>query len=221
MARKRFDNLEPERQEQILSAAAAEFADRGYTGASVNRILEAVGLSKGVLYYYFEDKEDLFVTVLERAMVRLFEKTGMPLELEEAERWLGSLEADGYWDALKAMGHGQARVIRSQAWYARMARAWPRLREDPGARAAMDAVVDHGRRMVRALVRRGREAGLVRQDLPEGLLVECVLALDEAADRWVVERLDAVDDAELLALGDARVELIRDLLDARHEGWEK
>jgi AcrR family transcriptional regulator len=221
MARRRFDKLEASRQEQILAAAAAEFAERGYTGASVNRILEAAGFSKGVLYYYFEDKEDLFVTVLERAMARLLETTGMPLEVEEAERWLGSLAAEAYWDALKAMAVGQTRTLRSPAWYARLARAWPRLREDPGARAALETVVDHGRRMVRALVRRGREAGLVRRDVPEDLLVECVVALDEAADRWVAERLDRVDDVELLGLGDIRVELIRDLLDAGHEGWEE
>jgi AcrR family transcriptional regulator len=221
MAHPRFDGLDRDRQEQILAAAATEFAARGYGGASVNRIVEGAGLSKGVLYYYFEDKEDVFVTVVERAVSRLLEGMWMPGGVEGVERYLESLPAEGYWAAQRAMAREQVRLMRSPSWYAKLARAFPRLREEPGARLAMAGVVDQGRRLVRALVRRGRETGVVRRDVPEGLLVECYLALDEAVDRWLVERLDAVEEGGLEGLVDARAELIRDLLDVRHEGWEK
>lgn len=221
MARPRFENLEPKRQEQILAAAGAEFAERGYTGASVNRILESAGLSKGVLYYYFEDKRDLFATTLETAMLRLFEQSGMSGDLGVLEGWASSLSADDYWDALLAMSREEAVVARSNEWHARMARSWSRFREEPEARVATEQVVDVGRRMVRALVRRGRDLGLVRRDMPEDLLVDWFMALDEAADRWFVSRMGEVDEVELQELADMRVELIRDLLDARHEGWEQ
>jgi AcrR family transcriptional regulator len=193
MARPRFENLDTERQEQILAAAAAEFAERGYGGASVNRILEGAGLSKGVLYYYFEDKEELFVTTLQRAMGRLFEESGMKEGgLEEVERWVEALPAEGFWEALQAISREAAVVARSHEWWAQLARSWSRLREEPAARAAMEQVVDVGRRMARALIRRGRAIGLIRGDVPEALLVECFVALNEVTDRWIVERLGEV-----------------------------
>lgn len=221
MARPRFENLKPERQERILAAAGEEFAERGYAGASVNRILESAGLSKGVLYYYFEDKRDLFATALERAMLRLFEESGMLGEggVEAAERWVGALPADGFWDALLAMSREEAAIAFSDTWYARLARSWSRLREEPEARAATEQVVDLGRRMVRALVRRGQELELVRRDVPEDLLVDCFMALDEATDRWFVSQAEGAGGTELQELADLRIELIRDLLDAGHEGW--
>ena len=57
--------------------------------------------------------------------------------------------------------------------------------------------------------------------MPEDLLVDCFMALDEVTDRWIVDRLGEVEGVELNALADLRMELIRDLLDARHEGWER
>jgi len=222
VARPRFENLERERQERILAPAALEFAAHGYAGASVNRILDEAELSKGVLYYYFEDKEDLFVTTLQRAVGRLFEESGMSqFGLEDAERWVEGLPSEGFWEALLAMSREEAVVARSGEWWAVLARSWSRLREEPAARLAMERVVDLGRRMARALIRRGRELELIRQDVPEDLLVDCFMALDEVTDRWIVERLGEVEGVELNALADLRMELIRDLLDARHEGWER
>ena len=62
MPRKRFADLEQPRRNRILGAAAHEFAERGYEAASVNRIITEAGISKGSLYYYFDDKEDLVAT---------------------------------------------------------------------------------------------------------------------------------------------------------------
>ena len=68
MPRPRFDKLDPERQEALLDAAMRELAARGPEGASLNKVLADVGLSKGVAYYYFDDREDLFVTVISRVV---------------------------------------------------------------------------------------------------------------------------------------------------------
>ena len=55
-----------ERTMQIFIAAArSEFAANGYDGARTDRIAAGTGMSKGVLYHYFNSKDDLFVAVLE------------------------------------------------------------------------------------------------------------------------------------------------------------
>ena len=86
MARPRFDKTDPVKQEAILHAAAKEFAQVGYEGASINRILLAAGLSKGAFYYYFDDKADLAATVLAgeaRAWLETFHALAVPNTPEE------------------------------------------------------------------------------------------------------------------------------------------
>ena len=63
MPRPRFHKLPPAQQQAILGAALDEFATRGFSAASLNRIIEAAGISKGSMYYYFDGKEDLYAHV--------------------------------------------------------------------------------------------------------------------------------------------------------------
>ncbi len=63
---------DPERnQERILKAATGEFARFGLGGARVDRIAERAGANKRMLYYYYGNKEDLFLAVLEAAYARI------------------------------------------------------------------------------------------------------------------------------------------------------
>jgi AcrR family transcriptional regulator len=52
------------RRQQILDVAARLFAERGYHPTSVAEIVESLGVGKGVFYWYFESKEDLFLEIL-------------------------------------------------------------------------------------------------------------------------------------------------------------
>jgi AcrR family transcriptional regulator len=53
-------------QQSILRAAMAEFADKGLGGARIDAIAERAGINKRLIYYYFEGKDRLFLTVLEQ-----------------------------------------------------------------------------------------------------------------------------------------------------------
>lgn len=48
-----------DRRIEILKSAAAAFRRRGYHGASVDEIASALQMTKGNLYYYFRNKEDI------------------------------------------------------------------------------------------------------------------------------------------------------------------
>jgi TetR/AcrR family transcriptional regulator len=47
------------RRIEILKSAAAAFRRRGYHGASVGEIADALHMTKGSLYYYFRNKEEI------------------------------------------------------------------------------------------------------------------------------------------------------------------
>lgn len=58
-------------QQRILKAATAEFARAGLGGARVDRIAERAGANKRMLYYYYGNKEALFLAVMEASYERI------------------------------------------------------------------------------------------------------------------------------------------------------
>lgn len=69
-------------KEQILSSAALLFIEHGYCGLSMRQIAESVGVTKAALYYYFDNKEDLFLAILE-AYLQKVEKLIIDIQAEE------------------------------------------------------------------------------------------------------------------------------------------
>jgi AcrR family transcriptional regulator len=79
MPRVSQDQLEARRQE-ILAGARACFARYGYEGATVRRLEEETGLSRGAIFHHFRDKESLFLAVAEddaAAMVETVARHGL------------------------------------------------------------------------------------------------------------------------------------------------
>lgn len=56
-----------ERRDQLIAFATACFAERGYHDTSVADLVAGLGVGKGVFYWYFESKEQLFVEILRQA----------------------------------------------------------------------------------------------------------------------------------------------------------
>src|SRR6185437_10893896 len=73
------DQLDARRQE-ILAGARTSFARHGYEGATVRRLEEEIGLSRGAIFHHFRDKESLFLAVAEddaAAMVETVARDGL------------------------------------------------------------------------------------------------------------------------------------------------
>jgi AcrR family transcriptional regulator len=79
-------------QQSILRAAMVEFADAGLGGARIDRIAERAGINKKLIYYYFTNKDALFLAVMEQTYA----------DIREAEREL-HLEAAQPVDALRRL----------------------------------------------------------------------------------------------------------------------
>lgn len=69
-------DVSEERRNQILEAAARVFARAGFHEARMEDIRQEVGLSKGILYWYFKSKDDLITALLQQ----LFERDLSSLE---------------------------------------------------------------------------------------------------------------------------------------------
>jgi len=72
MARGRSANYDQQRDE-ILARAAELFANRGYTGTSMNEVAAACGVTKPALYHYFRDKDALLAAIAQHHVDHLEE----------------------------------------------------------------------------------------------------------------------------------------------------
>jgi AcrR family transcriptional regulator len=64
----KFRRRKADRPAEIVSAALAVFAEKGFAAAKLDEIARRAGVSKGALYLYFETKEDLFRAVVGQAI---------------------------------------------------------------------------------------------------------------------------------------------------------
>ena len=63
-----FNSLEESKRQRILNAALKEFAENGYEQASTNRIVKNAGIGKGMLFYYFNNKKELYQYLIDYSM---------------------------------------------------------------------------------------------------------------------------------------------------------
>lgn len=195
MPRPRFDHLDPDKRRRILAVAAEEFAARGFDDASLNRIIDLAGISKGAAYYYFDDKADLFATVIREGMEAFRPPAGAAFDVE-------ALDATTFWPAVLAAYRGLLDCIREQPWLTALGKMFYGPPPSPAVAALIAGQLDLARAWLARIVERGRAVGAIRTDLPGELLLTMLAAAGEAADRWFVanrERLDP-EDADHLAL---------------------
>ncbi|HEY9296928.1 MAG TPA: TetR/AcrR family transcriptional regulator [Phormidium sp.] len=77
-----------DKREQILQGAMQEFLAQGFTATSMDRVAKTAGVSKATVYSHFEDKEGLFVTLIERLAQRKFQLIMGSLSLSEEPKIL-------------------------------------------------------------------------------------------------------------------------------------
>lgn len=151
---------------RILDVAAQLFMQRGYRAVSINDIIHAAGVTKPTLYYYFGDKEDLFVQmglrVLESMRQPLAELVGANRPLSERLHAIATLLITGY--------EGDMRMMRHEMM--------EHLGETARARLSA-AFYQHLFAPLTAVMREASAAGLVRADLAPAMLAMLFLSLCE------------------------------------------
>lgn len=168
-----FLNLPEAKQERIIAAALAEFADKGYERASVNAMVSASGIAKGSLYQYFKDKKGIFlyifdfaIAMVRRTLVRVKEET-------QAEDFFTRLE--------KSLLAGVDFIRR----YPRIYNIYLKILFDqrvPEREKLLAAVRRFASDYLSSLVRQGVARGEIRPDLPVNTVI---FLLDALLDRFL------------------------------------
>jgi AcrR family transcriptional regulator len=178
-----------DRMEQTLLAAHGLFAERGYAAVKMDEIAASVGVTKPLLYNYFGNKEQLYITCMERA--------GDSLTATVAEA-VGATESPG--DALGAGVRAFFSFLDSDR------AAWAVLFDEtlPNSGEVAERVAEYRRQIVELV------SGSMLAQLPRGVrpaarieveaLSTALLGAAEALARWWLrtEEISAGDAAELL-----------------------
>lgn len=185
MPRPRFHKLPAEQQQSILRAAFEEFATHGFVDASLNRIIEEAAISKGSMYYYFDDKADLYAHVARVELGRLFERVGpfaVP-DVAEPKAFWAALARDYLRLMTALLGSPKLRALARDWLSASGGLSVAQLQSDL-ERAALP--------WFEKTLAAGQRVGAVRKDVPRDLLIAIVFGLGQTMDTWLVtQQLEA------------------------------
>ncbi len=204
--RPRFEKLPPEKRHSILEVAALEFGKAGYEGAALSAIIQAAGISKGALYYYFDDKADLFASTLE--YVDELVAQARPEAMQGAT-------AKTFWRLLGEFIGGAAEVIERYPWVVGLGRAFHHLPVEVRESARVGSYLAKKTAEVAGLIQWGQALGVIREDVPAELLQRLTMAVGEILDRWILDR--STDAAGLPAASELSLSVLRSLLETREE----
>src|SRR5918996_402229 len=183
------------RPEEILAAALASFAERGFAATRLEDVAARAGISKGTLYLYFKGKEELFEAVVRATLVPNIERLEAMAATFEGpsavllERLLLTFAAvvDSRVGAIPKL------VIAEAGNFPELARFY------------LDEVVRRGLRLIGSILRRGIGHGEFRP-IDVDHAVFCVIAPMLLAALWK-SSLEPYDDALLDAQALARAHL--------------
>ncbi|PEJ47743.1 TetR family transcriptional regulator [Bacillus sp. AFS002410] len=89
-----------QRRTKILEAAKQVFIENGYERTTMKHVMDASNVSRGGLYQYFANKEDLFEAILADSLSRVYDETRKKL----------NQKVDSYWELLLLRLFGESRV---------------------------------------------------------------------------------------------------------------
>jgi AcrR family transcriptional regulator len=153
------------RPAEILDAALAAFAERGFAATRLDDVAERAGITKGTLYLYFRSKEDLFKAVVRQELVPNIERAEAMAATASAPSLVLLEQLVGFFSQIVGSPLSAIpKLVLTEAGN------FPEL-----ARFYLEEVVDRGKALLRGLLERGVRAGEVRPIDTESA-VTCIIA---------------------------------------------
>ena len=141
-----------DRPEQIIKAALEVFGECGLANARLQDIAERAGVSKGTIYLYFPNKEELFREMIRRTAVAAIERAEQVVTQGTPTTQLLAFMR-GYWS-----------FVRTPVFSTIYRLVLGELHQFPDlAKFYAHEVVARGQRLLSGIIRRGSDAGEFRE----------------------------------------------------------
>lgn len=170
-----------ERRQQIVDAAKELFTQNGYAATRISDICDRAGIAKGLFYWYFDTKRDVFVEVA-----------------THMRRRLRTAQSDAFTPGADPLTHiceGAAATVHFVAEFANFFELIDVEGTDPSIRTALDERSDVYLDDVLALIRAGQEQGLIDDRDPYLLANGVLAAVSSVSDATRTNGVDADVDS--------------------------
>ena len=205
MPNSRFSKLEEEKQNLIIRTALEEFSAKNFDQASINQISKKAGLSAGNLYYYFENKEDLYMTVVDYVVNKLkFEHNGFSKPLKQG----------AFWDIIKEWLLKRVMISINDKAIGNFFNKLFEYNTSDDINSVEKRVNEKVRSEFRMIFDIGVSKGAIRNDLPMDFLFTLHLNLVITTHKWISanwDKFEGVDtnNIEINEFVDKAIELIK------------
>ncbi|MCE0763011.1 TetR/AcrR family transcriptional regulator [Pseudonocardia kujensis] len=163
MPRVSTDQLAARRQ-HILDGARRCFAAHGYEGATVRRLEQSTGLSRGAIFHYFRDKDALFLALAEQDARRMADVVAERGLVQVMRNLLDGTRVDP--------ADGAPDLDGDRSWLGTRLEVSRRLRTDPDFRERWQAHSAELTAATRERLERQAAAGALRDDVPVPVLAQ-------------------------------------------------
>ncbi len=187
------------KRERILDAAVLEIARHGYYGTTVSTIARRAGVADGTIYLYFKNKEDVLVSIFERAMQRFIGEAQRIVDdgggAEEKLRKIVTLH-------LSLLGENRDLAVIFQVEFRHTVHVLELL--------SRSRIRDY-LALIARVVQQGKDEGVFRPEADALLAAKVIFGvLDEMGTDWVLSRKNTrlgsrADPVSDLLLGGVRV----------------
>lgn len=178
MPKQTFFNLPKEKREKILQEVMVEFRDHSYDLASINRIVERSGISKGSFYQYFEDKEDVYFYLLQIIGKQKLQYLGPTIE---------SLTDIGFYEALRKIYEAGIEFALNHPDYLAIGN---RMMQDGGpiVRKLQEKFGSQSDTLFIMLLEKGIEKGEIRKDIEVPLVARLLMNMQMTVVEYFFEK---------------------------------
>ncbi|MCY6355120.1 TetR/AcrR family transcriptional regulator [Clostridium sp. ZS2-4] len=173
MPEQTFLNLSEERQKEIIDISLKEFSFHNFETASINKIINEIGVAKGSFYRYFKTKKDLYLFLLDYAMNK---------KIDYLEKNIDTTTTSDFFE-----------IYRSTVFnYMKFDLTFPTISKF--LRTAVDnkyieqsQVLNslHGKPFIKNLISKGQREGQIKQSLDVDFVILCIINLSEALLNYI------------------------------------
>ncbi len=178
MPKPTFFNLPEDKRNRILEEAVIEFRDNNYDAASINKIVERSGISKGSFYQYFNDKEDVYLHI----MSKIGEK-----KIEYLTPSMLNFSELSFYDALREMYRSAIEFALENPDYLEIGNRM--MRDNSGILQKLRSAFSvKGDEMFITLLRKGQETGDIRLDLDLQMIAKMLISMQMSIVEYYFEK---------------------------------
>ena len=196
----RQERISNDKKNLLMDSAIKEFTERGYENASYNKIIERSGLSKGTVYYYFENKDSLLKMALNE-MIEQFISISDGLDLPET--------TEEFWE-VDSEYHRRIMKFLFESPYSGL--VYVVFRNEQRINSEMSDFVEQILCFRRKLIERGQVLGVVRNDMSAETISKIMQEIGRALSASMIKNTcDCRGTTKTLDEIKSFVEIMRDL----------